>query len=178
MISFLASPLAFLILLGCERVIEIVISHRNENWALSAGGREYDVRFTRYLVGFHMLWFTGFLAEGVLWSHQILVSPLIALLVFILLQAARYWCIVSLGKFWNTKVIVVPGVALVRRGPYRWLRHPNYLVVVLELFVYPALYGCWMTSLVGGGINLWMVRRRIQGEEQALGLRHAVNSEA
>ncbi|MGO9371537.1 MAG: isoprenylcysteine carboxylmethyltransferase family protein [Syntrophobacteraceae bacterium] len=101
---------------------------------------------------------------------KLLVSPASAVLVFLLCQAWRYWCILSLGRSWNTKIIAVPGAELVRAGPYLLFKHPNYAVVVLEIFIYPALFGCRITALILGFTNIFILRKRIRQEEAALGI--------
>lgn len=163
----------FLGFLLAERGLEVLIARRNERWIRVRGGIEHGRAFTRVLILFHALWFAGFFLEATL-RRQPLFVPLpwfIALVV--VLQAGRYWCIVSLGRYWNTKILVLPGAALARRGPYRWLQHPNYWVVRLEMFVYPAIFGCWWTAMAGGAINLWIVHKRIQQEEEALAAKPA-----
>ena len=88
-------------------------------------------------------------------------------------QALRYWAIASLGEYWNTRIIVVPGLPPVTRGPYRFLRHPNYVAVVLELAAVPLIHGAWVTALVfslGNALLLWV---RIRAEETALGSAYA-----
>ena len=92
--------------------------------------------------------------------------PILAL--YLALLATKAWIIVSLGAYWTTRVITVPGEPLVRRGPYRWLRHPNYLVVCAEIVVLPLAFGAWAVALVFGLANLILVRHRIRVEEAAL----------
>jgi methyltransferase len=157
--------LAFLVF---ERGVELLIAHANEAWLLSRGGREYDAQFSRFMVIFHTIWFLSFAVEAYTRSAAPLVSPAWVVLAAIALQTGRYWCIASLGRCWNTKVIVLPGAALINHGPYRSLKHPNYLVVVIEILLYPALFGCWWTAAFFGLGNVWVLKRRIQAEERAL----------
>lgn len=157
-----------LALLVAERGIELRIARRNERWIRAAGGHEVDAAFTRWIVAFHALWFAAFLAEAVLRGAEAQVSTRLVVFVLLALQSGRYWCIRSLGKFWNTKVLVLPGAAPVRSGPYAWLKHPNYLIVAVEIFLYPVLFGCWLTAFAGGTLNLLILRRRIRLEEAAL----------
>jgi len=158
----------FFALLLAERGIELVIARRNERWLKSRGGREHGRRLTRLIVLFHIAWLAGFFAEARLAGARPLFSPLLPMLTLLLLQAGRYWCIASLGRYWNTKVIVVPGAPLQQRGPYRWLRHPNYWIVRAEIIAYPLLFGCWRTALLGGVVNLVLLHYRIRQEEAAL----------
>jgi methyltransferase len=94
------------------------------------------------------------------------VWPLLAL--YLALQTLRVWTVASLGGFWTTRVIVVPGTPRVRRGPYRWLRHPNYLVVALEIPLLPLAVGAWQIALTFGTANLAVLAWRIRVEERAL----------
>jgi methyltransferase len=94
--------------------------------------------------------------------------------LFIVLQAARLWVILSLGPFWTTRVISLAGQPVVRRGPYRFLRHPNYAVVALEIVAVPMMFGAWRLALVFGLLNLVLLAWRIRIEEAALAPRRAI----
>lgn len=159
---------AFLILyafLLLERLAETVIARRNARWILERGGVEHDAPFTRRLILFHVAWFTSFLAEGLLRPATPVVSTAVIVGATAVLQGVRYWCILTLGRFWNTRILVLPGSNVVSRGPYGFLKHPNYLVVLLEIPLYPALMGCWVTAAVFGVTHIRVVRRRIRKEE-------------
>lgn len=97
------------------------------------------------------------------------VTPIYSLLVvFIFLQLFRVWCLMSLGMYWNTKIIILPGANVVAKGPYAFIRHPNYLVVCLELLVLPLLFQAYFTAIVFTILNLLMLSVRIPAEEKAL----------
>ena len=164
------SVYVFLIILAAERGVELVISKLNEIRLRKLGGKEYGAAYTRLLIGFHVCWFFSFGIEAAARGAKLRCSPASLILVFVLFQVWRYWCILSLGRFWNTRIIVLPGSELVRAGPYRFLKHPNYVVVVLEIFVYPALFGCWITALIFGFSNILVLTKRIRQEETALGI--------
>jgi methyltransferase len=89
-------------------------------------------------------------------------------LLFLLTQIARIWCIWSLGKYWNTKIIVLPGSPLVKKGPYKYVKHPNYIVVGAELFIIPLLFGAYITAVIFPILHILLLRVRIPCEEKAL----------
>ena len=130
---------ALIVLVALERVAELVVSRRNAAWSLERGGRETGAGHYPFMVVLH----TGFLAGALLeaWWRRPDVSPALAWSMFLVVlaaQALRWWCIATLGHRWNTRVIVVPGMEPVTDGPYRFLRHPNYVAVVLEGFALPS----------------------------------------
>lgn len=90
-----------------------------------------------------------------------------------MLQAGRIWVIASLGRFWTTRIVTLEDAPLVRRGPYRFLRHPNYVVVAAEIVVLPLVFGAWQLALIFGALNLGVLAWRIRVEEQALKPRRA-----
>ncbi len=83
----------------------------------------------------------------------------------------RVWCIVSLGKFWNTKIIVLPKVVMIKKGPYKYMKHPNYLIVFVELFTIPAMFGAYITAILFPILHLLLLTIRIPAEDRALGRR-------
>lgn len=162
--------LGLMALLGLERVLELYLSRRNAARAFARGGVEVGQGHYRVMVAFHTLFLLAAPLEVLLvprlWPG---VWGLVALGFALLSQALRYWAIGALGERWNSRVIVVPGEAPVTGGPYRHLRHPNYVAVVLELFAVPLVHGAWATALVFGLGNLVLLRVRIRAEEAALG---------
>lgn len=165
--------IAYLVLIlatGVERMIELVISTRNARAAFARGGVEYGIRHFGWMVALH----TGLLVASFL-EAWLLQRPFLGwlgwpmLVLVVLSQALRYWCIWALGPQWNTRVIVVPGSAEVTRGPYRWLRHPNYLAVVVEGFALPLVHTSWLTALIFTVLNaVLLLGYRIPVEERAL----------
>lgn len=166
MIAYLALILAT----GVERIIELVISTHNARAALAQGGREFGLRHFPWMVALHTgLLFASFLEAWLLERPFLpwLGWPMLALVV--LSQALRYWCITSLGRQWNTRVIVIPGAGMVTRGPYRWIRHPNYVAVVIEGFALPLVYTSWITAVAFTALNaVLLLKFRIPVEERAL----------
>jgi methyltransferase len=152
-----------------ERLIELRISRRNAAWALSRGGVEYGREHFRWMKLLHTGLFAGALAE-VWWGGAPFV-PALAWpmgLLLVLSQALRYWTIFSLGKRWNVRVIVIPGGPAETGGPFRFLRHPNYLAVVVEGVAIPLLHGAVVTAVVFSLLNAWLLGVRMRCEERAL----------
>lgn len=163
----------FLALLGAvalERVFELWLSRRNAAWARARGGLEVGERHFRVMSLMHSAFFVACAAEVVLMGRTFPgVAGWLALGVAAAAQGLRYWAIAALGPRWNVRIIVLPGEAPVVGGPYRFLRHPNYLAVCLELAVLPLVHGAYLTAVVFTVLNAWMLRVRIRAEERALG---------
>jgi methyltransferase len=165
--------IAYLVLLGAtaaERIVELVLSARHARAAFARGGVEYGRAHFPALVALHVGLLLACAAEVVLGGRPFLPWlgwPMLALVL--LSQGLRYWCIVTLGQQWNTRVIVVPGAGRVSGGPYRFLPHPNYVAVVVEGFALPLVYTAWITALVFTVVNaVLLVGFRIPVEERAL----------
>ncbi|MBK8210138.1 MAG: hypothetical protein IPK78_09315 [Rhodospirillales bacterium] len=158
----LCQTLVLLVLL--QRLAEVAWARRNEQRLRAQGGIEAGAGHYPLFFLLHASWLS---ALALLVPADAPVSwPL--LVVFALLQAARLWVIASLGRFWTTRVITLPGAPLVRRGPYLWLRHPNYLIVAGEIAVLPLAFGAWEIALVFSLMNALLLRHRIRIEQQAL----------
>ena len=157
---------------GAERIVELVVSKRNAAWAFERGGREYGLAHFPWMVALHTALLLGCLAEVFLLDRPFI--PLLGwpmLVLALLCQAGRFWVIASLGRQWNTRVIVVPGLPRVTRGPYRWsfLRHPNYVIVAIEGIALPLVHTAWLTALLFTVLNaLLLMRFRIPTEDRAL----------
>lgn len=151
-----------------QRLLELRLAQANLCWALSQGGREYGQAHYPLFFLLHIGWMLGWLLEGLIRNQP---SPIwwLWLTVFVLAQGLRYWAIRSLGRYWNTRIIIVPGASRVASGPYRYLRHPNYLAVALELLSLPLVFNAWLTALVASLLNAYLLLFiRIPAEEQAL----------
>jgi methyltransferase len=161
--------LGFLAALGLERLAELRRSARNAAWAFERGGIELGRRHYRVMQGLHGAFLAACAAE-VVGLHRpfdpALGLPMLALALAA--QALRAWAIASLGPHWNVRVIVVPGAPVVRRGPYRFLRHPNYAAVAIEGFAVPLVHGAWLTALAMSLANAALLAVRIRCEERAL----------
>lgn len=157
-----------LVVLGVQRVIELALSFRNLRIAREKGGREYYKETFPTIVALHSFFLIFLLGESYPWRVPFDPITVVSLFTLILLQLLRYWCIATLGSAWNTRIIVVPGGKAVRGGPYRFLRHPNYLVVALEFLFFPLLLRTPITFAIFFPLNLLVLRQRIRLEEQAM----------
>lgn len=165
-----------LLLVVAQRLLELRLARRNLAWALTRGAREYGRRHYPLFFLLHIGWMLGWSFEGLARGG---LSPAWGfwLTVFILAQALRYWAIASLGPYWNTRILVVPGAKRITSGPYRFLRHPNYLAVGLELLALPLVFGAWVSALIATVLNAGLLLGiRIPAEERAL--REACSPEA
>jgi methyltransferase len=168
-VNWLWAYLAMLALVAVERGLELSLSGRNARRLLARGGRETGRGLYRAMVAFHSV-FLPLLALAAI-ARPAPPSPWAWLAVAgaIAAQGLRWWAVRTLGDRWSTRVIVVPGAPPVTGGPYRFLRHPNYLAVVLEMACLPLAWGLWRMALLftlGNGVILFL---RIRDEERALG---------
>ena len=146
------------------RLAELLLARRNTRRLLAKGGYEVGRGHYPLIVATHAAWI---LAVAFLVPTD--TSPKVYYLIpFIMLQVVRYWVILSLGDHWTTRVIVLPGAALVTHGPYRWLKHPNYLVVIGEIALLPLVFGAWKVALGFTVVNTAIIFYRIRIEETAL----------
>jgi methyltransferase len=159
---------ALLLLVGAERLLELRLSARNARVMRERGGIEVGAaRFGRMRV-LHALFLPACALEVLALERPFVAAlgfPMLALALAA--QALRWWAILSLGPAWNVRVIVAPDQA-VRRGPYRFVRHPNYLAVIVEMVAIPLIHGAWITALGFSVANAWILRERIRTEEEAL----------
>ena len=159
----------FLLILavGLERVAELVVSKRNLAWSRARGGLEAGASHYPVMVVLHTALLLGCLIEG--WHRSFVPALGWPMLVLVLAsQALRWWCIATLGRQWNTKVVVVPGLPRVTGGPYRLFSHPNYMAVVVEGFALPLVRTGWITALVFTVLNAALLTVRIRTENRAL----------
>ena len=153
--------LGFVVLL---RLAELLYSRRNERRLLAAGAREVGQRHYPLLVALHVAWILS-LAIFVPMNAP-LHEPWLA--IFGALQLLRLWTVASLGRFWTTRVLTLPGAPLVRRGPYRFINHPNYLIVAAEIAVLPLAFGAWRLAAIFTVANAALLWWRIRIENEAL----------
>lgn len=162
--------LAFLALFGAERIAELLLSRRNARIALAHSGVESGAAHFRWMAAVHALFLPACAAE-VLLLHRPFPGVLgwACACAALGAQALRWWAISTLGWRWNVRVIVVPGESPVRAGPYRFVRHPNYVAVAIEMACVPLVHGAWICALLFSALNLMLLRTRIRVEERALG---------
>ncbi|WP_338470903.1 isoprenylcysteine carboxylmethyltransferase family protein [Niallia sp. XMNu-256] len=160
----------FFTLIVLQRIGELIIAKRNEEWMKARGAQEFGQEHYPFIVFIHTLFFIVFFLEVMIGNNEI--NPLwpIILSIFFITQCVRVWALTSLGRYWNTKIIVKPGVELVSKGPYRFLKHPNYLVVTIEFIVIPLLFQAYFTAFFFSVLNVIILRIRIAAEERALNL--------
>ncbi|WP_134699094.1 isoprenylcysteine carboxyl methyltransferase family protein [Ammoniphilus sp. YIM 78166] len=156
-------------LLITQRLGELWLAKRNADWMLEQGGYEVGREHYKYIVLIHIGFLSSFLIEVLLFTTTPPAWWVLPFSLFLLAQGGRYWCIRSLGPYWNTRIYILPNSTLVKNGPYRWIKHPNYLIVMTELFVIPLIFGAWYTAFLWSGVNYAFLRLvRIPTEEQAL----------
>jgi len=152
-----------------ERLVELVVSKRNLAWSRARGGTEYGAEHYPVMVVLHTGLLAACLVEAIT-LHRPFIAALgwVMLAIVLLAQGLRWWCIATLGRQWNTRVVVVPGAARVTGGPYRWLRHPNYVAVVAEGAALPLVHTAWITALAFTVLNALLLTTRIRVENSAL----------
>ena len=160
---------ALVALVAVQRLVEMAISRRNYRRTLARGGVESGAGHFPWMVLMHAAFIAAGPAEVLLLARP-WVPPLAAVMIslLILAQGLRYWAVATLGDRWTARIVCVPGDPLVTTGPYRWLRHPNYLAVVTEFITLPLVHTAWITAATFSIANAIVLRRRIAVEEDAL----------
>jgi methyltransferase len=170
MVSSRALYLALVGAFYAERLLELAVSSRNLRRLRARGGVEHGRGHYGATVAFHALYPAAAALEVLALARRFPGAVGWAALTLVALaQALRWWCVATLGGRWTTRVVVVPGLAPVTSGPYRWLRHPNYLAVEVEAWALPLVHGAWLTAIAAGTLNALLLAVRIRAEERALG---------
>jgi methyltransferase len=168
-VSGLTAFVVVVALVALERLAELVVSQRNAAWSFARGGVETGRGHYGVMVALHSGFLVAMLVEAFVRRPEVPPALAWSMLGLVLAsQALRWWCIVSLGPRWNTRVIVVPGLPPVRSGPYRLLAHPNYLAVVVEGLALPLVHGCWITAAAFTVLNAALLTVRLRVENAAL----------
>lgn len=157
---------------GIERLIELLVAKGNARWSFAHGGKEFGRNHYPVMVVLHTALLLGCVIE--VWALHRPFLPWIGwpmLVVVAASQVLRWWCVMTLGRRWNTRVIVLPlpKSQLVQSGPYRWIHHPNYVAVVAEGVALPLVHGAWLTAIVFSVANALLLTVRIKVENSALG---------
>jgi len=154
-----------------ERLVELWIAKRNTTRLLAEGAEEHGVEHYPFLIMLHGAW----LASLVYFTPPGTPVSYAWLAVYLLLQGGRIWVMTSLGRFWTTRIISSAEAPLIRGGPYRYMRHPNYLIVAGEIAVLPMVFGLWQIAVVFSLLNVLVMRERIRTENEALARRQPVD---
>jgi methyltransferase len=154
----MAFALALIAFVVVQRILETVYAAHNTSALLARGGVEIGRKHYPLIVALHVCWLLALIA-ALPADPPLHVIPLV---LFLLLQALRIWVIATLGPYWTTRIITVPGASLIRHGPYRFLRHPNYLIVTGEIAALPLVFGeIWVAaifSVLNAGVLTWRIR--------------------
>ena len=156
-------PVAILALVTLQRLGELWLSNRNTRRLLARGGHEVGARHYPLMVAVHLLWLAA-----LWWLAPARPIDGFWLAVFVLLQLARIWVLATLGSRWTTRIIILPGAPLVRAGPYRWVDHPNYMIVIGEIAALPLTFGLWAVAMIFTLLNAAVLTIRIRKENRAL----------
>jgi methyltransferase len=159
---------ALLVLIACERVAELLLSRRNARIAFAHGAVESGARHFRVMTVLHLLFLPCCALEASFRAFPFALGWA-SLGLALAAQGLRWWAIGSLGWRWNVRVIAIPGEPPLRRGPYRFVRHPNYVAVCMEMLFVPLIHGAWLCACGFSLANALLLRVRIRAEEQALG---------
>lgn len=153
-----------------QRLTELIIAKRNAKWLISQGAIEYGKEHYKFIVMLHIGFFLSMITEYSLGdgdSDLNLINYLF-LVIFVILQFLRVWVITSLGKYWNTRIYRIPGHKLVDKGIYKFVKHPNYVVVIGEILILPLIFDLYYTAVIFTILNALMLSVRIRVENKAL----------
>jgi len=159
-----------------QRIVELYIAKCNRIWVKKAGAQEFGAWHYPLFFLLHSGWLIGWIGEASLNSSSISEVWYLWLSLFMIAQGLRYWCIVSLGRCWNTRILVIPASQVIDKGPYRYLAHPNYLAVAIELVSVSLLFGAVITAAVATFLNAALILGiRIPEERHALGMLKSID---
>jgi methyltransferase len=155
--------ISFVILL---RIGELILSKRNEKWLLQNGAIEYGQKHYPLIIALHVFFIVSLIVE---YSMKRTVSyNSFLLILYFLLLVFKAWIILSLGKFWNTKIYRIPNYPLIKKGLYRHFKHPNYMIVIIEIAVIPLIFHLYFTAVIFSVFNAIMLTVRIKAENRVL----------
>jgi methyltransferase len=152
-----------------QRIIELFIAKRNEKFMKKQGAFEVGKEHYKYIVSLHILFFISLFTEVLSFDRPLSQVWPILISLLIVTQLLRVWVLTTMGKFWNTKIIILEGAEVKANGPFRFFKHPNYLVVCLEIFLIPMIFQAYITLIVFSIANAYILFKvRIPAEERAL----------
>lgn len=157
-------------LVAAQRIMELVVSSRNTEKLLGRGGHEVGRRHYPLFIILHSAWLAALLV--LVEANRSVHLPW--LLLFLALQGARFWVVMSLGEFWTTRIITLPHAPLIQHGPYRFCRHPNYMIVIGEIAALPLAFGAWEVMIIFSVLNSLLLMHRIKIENAALQDRRSI----
>jgi methyltransferase len=144
-----------------QRISELIIARRNEKWLRAKGAVEYGKNHYPYIVLLHFFFILSLIFE---YAERKPESNFLFLLLLIILLSAKIWTIASLGKYWNTKILRIPGMNPIQKGPYKIFKHPNYIIVICEFIVVPMVFHLYLTAILFSVLNALILRVRIRKE--------------
>jgi methyltransferase len=147
---------------------ELAVAKNNEKWMKKQGAIEFGEGHYRLIVFIHSMFFAVFLLEVLIFQKSLSPAWPIWIVLFLLTQVGRIWALFSLGRYWNTKILVVPNAKVMKKGPYRFMKHPNYVIVAIELIVIPMVFQAYLTAILFTFFNFLILSIRIPAEEKAL----------
>lgn len=148
------------------RIGELFLSKRNEKWLLQNGAVEYGKKHYPFIVALHTLFIISLIIEYS--TKQTASFSLFFIILYFLILVFKAWVVLSLGKFWNTKIFHISNLPLVKKGPYRYIKHPNYMIVIAEIAVIPLAFHLYFTAITFTILNAMMLFVRIKEENRAL----------
>lgn len=161
---------SLIVLVILQRITELYISIKNEKWLRRNGAIEYGQRHYKLIVLLHSLFFISLILEYNFSGRysDLNVINYLFLVFFILLQIMRIWVLRTLGNYWNTKIFRIPGSELIAAGPYKYFKHPNYIVVICEIFSLPLIFDLYYTAVIFSFLNALVLFIRIREENRIL----------
>ncbi len=148
------------------RIAELFYSKSNEKWLLGNGAMEYGKNHYPFMVALHVSFLISLIVEYYLQPvHSV---SLFLIIFYLLLLVFKAWVVLSLGKFWNTKIYHIASFSLVKKGPYKFIKHPNYIIVIIEIAVIPLAFHLYYTAVIFSFLNAIMLYVRIREENKAL----------
>ena len=162
----------FILFIIIWRILELLLSKRNEKWLLQNNAVEYGNMHYPFIVALHVLFIISLIFEY--FTQGTTSYSLFFLIFYFLIIAFKTWVILSLGKFWNTKIYRIPNMQLINKGPYKYFKHPNYMLVIAEIAVIPLSFHLYYTAVIFSLLNIFILFLRITEENKALKIKNKI----